>query len=397
VRYSEAVWVYYGNGDATFSQPVSAGVFYDSNSLSITAAAFHAGGRSDLIALSNSGDGAFANPVASLLALLPSSSGRTFGQPRYFLGGEAIDSIQLADFNHDGKLDLFASNGSWWYTALEGANTFAVLLNQPVLVKGTLTSSPQPSLAGKPYTVTATLSPFRSQLDTITGNVNFSLDGSPIASASLSSNIAIQTISTNLTGGDHQITATWAGDENFAPVSVSTVQHIMDYTLTADSSVSIQTGHQGSIAIHIKSINGFADALDLSCGNLPSYATCTFTNSGPSLSSGQVIDAQITIGTTAGATAQNRISTGYMPISLAFALPGLVLLLRRRIRTGLLLVIACLILTAAEGCGGGGSGGGSGTQTQPSTPPGTYNISIIANGKSTQLQHVANVAVTVTP
>src|SRR5664279_6429432 len=75
------------------------------------------------------------------------------------------------------------------------------------------------------------------------------------------------------------------------------VQHIMDYTLTADSSVSIQTGHTGSIGIHLKSIDGFADTLSLSCGNLPVYATCTFTNSGPSLSSGQTIDAQITIGT----------------------------------------------------------------------------------------------------
>lgn len=395
VRYSHAVWVYYGNGDATFSQPVSAGIFYDSLNLSVTAAALHPGGPTDLIALSNSGDGAFADPVASLLALIPSSSGRTFGKPRYFLGGEAIDSIQLADFNHDGKLDLFASNGSTWLTASEGANTFAVLLNRPVLVNGTLTTSPQYSLAGKPYTVTATLAPFRSQIETIAGNVSFTLDGTPIAPPSLNSNVATQTISTNLTGGDHQITATWAGDENFAPVSLSAVQHIMDYTLIADSSVSIQTGHTGSVGIHLKSIDGFADTLALSCGNLPAYATCTFANSGPSLSSGQTIDAQITIGTAAAAFAQNRIATGYMPISLAFALPGLVLMIRRRIRSGMLLVIASLVLTAAEGCGGGGGGGG--TQTRQSTPPGTYSINIVANSKDTQLQRTANVALTITP
>jgi hypothetical protein len=401
VRYSQAVWVYYGNGDATFSPAVSAGVFYDSPPLSITAAAFHSGGPSELMALSNSGVGAFADPNASLLALLPSSSRGTFGQPRYFLGGEAIDSIQLADFNHDGKLDLFASNGSWWITASEGANSFAVLLNRPDIVKGTLTTSPQPSPAGTPYTVTATLFPFRSQLQTITGTLSFTLDGTPIAPASLTNNVAIQAVSTSLTGGDHQITATWAGDENFAPVSVSAVQHIMDYTLTADSIVSIRTGHQGSIAIHINSINGFADTLGLSCGNLPSYATCTFTNSAPSLSSGQTIDAQITIGTSPGATAQNRTATGYLPMSLAFVLPGLVLVLRRRIRVGLLLVIACLVLTAAEGCGGGGGGGnggsGGGTPPPPSTTPGTYNISVIATSKSTQLQHTASVALTITP
>ncbi len=187
-------------------------------------------------------------------------------------------------------------------------------------MKGTLTTSPQPSLAGTPYTVTATLFPFRSQLQTITGTLSFTVDGVPFAPASLANNVATQTVSASLTGGDHQITATWAGDDNFAPVSVSAVQHIMDYTLTADSSVSIRTGHQGSIAIHINSINGFADTLGLSCGNLPVYATCTFTNSAPGISSGQTIDAQITIATSAGATAQNRVATGYLPMSLAFVL-----------------------------------------------------------------------------
>lgn len=384
-RLSIGVSVYYGNGDSTFSPPVFAGIFYDSPPLNLTAAALAPGGASDLMAF---GAWAFGDAQSSSLAVLPSHSGRTFGKPLYFLGGTAIDSIQVADFNHDGKLDLFASNGA--------SNSFVVLLNRPAVVKGTLSTSPQPSLTGKPYTVTATLSPFRSQLGTIAGNVSFTLDGTAIAPASLNSNVALQTISTSLTGGDHQITATWAGDENFAPVSVSAVQHIMDYTLTSDTSVSIQTGHQGSITIHINSINGFVDTLGLSCGNLPTYATCTFTNSGPSISSGQTIDAQITIGTTTGTTAQNRVATGYMPMSLAFVLPGLVLVLRRRTRIGLLLVIACLVLTAAEGCGSGGGGGGGGTQTQLSTPPGKYNINIVANSKNTQLQRTGNVAVTVT-
>jgi len=30
-QYASAVWVYYGNGDQTFSQPVSAGQFLDNN------------------------------------------------------------------------------------------------------------------------------------------------------------------------------------------------------------------------------------------------------------------------------------------------------------------------------------------------------------------------------
>ncbi len=385
VRYSYGVSVYYGNGDSTFSQPVSAGFFYDSPPLNLTATALDPGRPSDLAVVGWNG---VSGGQASLLGVLPSHPGRTFGNSLYFFGGAETDSIQFADFDHDGKLDLLASNGA--------SNSFVVLLNRPAIVKETLTTSPQPSLAGKPYTVTATLSPFRSQLETMAGNVSFTVDGTPIAPASLNSNVATQTISTNLTGGDHQITATWAGDDNFAGVSVSTVQHVMDYTLTADSSVSIQTGHTGSIGIHLKSINGFADTLALSCGNLPTYATCTFTNSGPSISSGQTIDAQVTIATAAGTAAQNRIATGNTPMFLALALPGLALVLRRRIRAGLLVVIACLVLTAAQGCGSSGKGGGGSTSTQ-GTPPGTYTISIVANSKTTQLQHTASVTLTVTP
>ena len=392
--YTSGVWVYYGKGDATFSEPVSAGIFYDSPATTLTSATFGPGSISDLMIF---GGGDIAGPENSLLAVLPANAGRTFAKPLYLAGGTAIDSLQATDFDHDGRLDLFASNAS--------SNSFVVLINRPIVVTGALTTNPQPSLAGKSYTVTATLVPYGSQLGTINGNVSFTLDGTTIPPANLSSNIATQTVSTNLTGGDHQITAAWAGDENFAPVTFSTVQHIMDYTLTADASVSIQTGHSGSIGIHLKSIDGFADTLALQCANLPTYATCTFTNSGPNLSSGQSIDAQVTIGTTTATTAQNRVATSYAPMTLAFALPGFFLLLRRRSRIGLL-VIACVIFTAAQGCGGGsggrsgsggGSGGGGGTQTPQSTAPGTYNISIVALSKTTQLQRTATVAVTVTP
>ena len=398
-RASTGVWVYYGNGDSTFSQPVSAGFFYDISGLKLIAGALDPGGPSDLM---SSTEGLRGNALASWLNVIPSHPGRTFGKALYLSGGTTIDSLQAADFDHDGKLDLLASNGA--------SNSFVALLNQPALkhpttVEGTLITSPQPSLAGEPYTATATLSPTPSQAGTIAGTVSFILDGTPIAAATLSSNVATQTISTNLTGGDHQITATWAGDANFASVSVSTVQHIMDYTLTADSGVGIQTGHTGSIVIHLVSIDGFADTLALSCGNLPLYATCTFTNSRPSLSSGQTIDAQITFGTVRCRNCPKPRYDRLHADGSRFCAAGIFAAARRRIANSLLLVIACVVLTAAQGCGGGGgrgngsgggSGGGTGNPTQVSTPPGTYKITITANSKNTRLQHTANVAVTVT-
>jgi len=253
-------------------------------------------------------------------------------------------------------------------------------------------------LAGQPYDVTATLVSYQSQLSAISGALNFSVDGTTIGSPNLNSNRAKQTVSTNLTGGDHQITAAWPGDNTFAPVSVTVVQKIMDFTLTADSSVNVQTGHTGAVGLHLKSIGGFGHTLTVCCADLPVYATCTFSNASSNLSSGQTIDTQITIGTT-GTTTQAQLATRYAPL-FAILPAGLLLLLRRRLSSVILVVFASMTLVAASGCGGGGSGGsgngGGGTQSPPSTAVGTYHFTITALAKNTQLQRTATVTLNVT-
>src|ERR1700704_4574455 len=107
-------------------------------------------GQSDLIL---AGDTVFP-PVASPLTVITSLPGHSFRPPMYLMGGEQIDSIHLADFNHDGKLDLLVSNAADAAGISQNTNSFAVLLNQGSLAKGSLTSSPQTSFAGNSYTVT---------------------------------------------------------------------------------------------------------------------------------------------------------------------------------------------------------------------------------------------------
>jgi FG-GAP-like repeat len=412
VLYGSAVWVYYSNGDGTFSQPLLAGQFLDQHNsyLYLAAGVLTDSGQSDLILASDT----FFAPIASPLTVITSLPGHSFRSPMYLMGGEQIDSIHLADFNHDGKLDLMVSNGADALGVSQNTNSFAVLLNQGSLAKGTLTTSPQTSFGGNSYTVTLTLASPTSQTNPLGGNVNFKLDGVSIASVLMANNIATQTISTNLTAANHTLSASWAGDSVYWPLTVSAVHAVTDFTLTSASAVTIQTEHHSPIAIHLASLNGFADTLTLSCENLPAYASCTFANGTIPLSANQSIDSQVVIDTDSVLGYQGHLDglfrRSYAPV-LALLMPGCILLLvRPRIRPGILALIVGVVLLTSVGCGGGGSksgnggsGGTGGSTTNPPpvipphTSPGTYTVNVVARGANSQVMHTAVVTLTVTP
>src|SRR4051794_36359843 len=157
----------------------------------------------------------------------------------------------MADFNHDGKLDLMLSNGADMVGNASSTNSFAVLLNQGSLAKGTLTTSPQTSFGGNSYAVTLTLTSPTSQTNPLGGNLKFKVDGVSIASVLMANNIASQTISTKLTAANHTLSASWAGDSVYWPLTVNAVHAITDFSLTSDSAVRIQTEHHSPIAIHL--------------------------------------------------------------------------------------------------------------------------------------------------
>jgi hypothetical protein len=77
-QYASAVWVYYGNGDGTFSQPISAGQFLDNDYFHLAAGVLTESGRSDLVLAGNT----FFAPVASPLTIVTSLAGRSFAFAR---------------------------------------------------------------------------------------------------------------------------------------------------------------------------------------------------------------------------------------------------------------------------------------------------------------------------
>jgi hypothetical protein len=110
-----AVFVYYGNGDGTFSAPVTAGIFVHHYSM-ITASDLNGDGRSDLILRAD--DVPYDNPSLSILHAGP---GRTLTSEVNYTAGTGLTEIAALDVNRDGLPDLLVSNG--------GASSVTVLLN----------------------------------------------------------------------------------------------------------------------------------------------------------------------------------------------------------------------------------------------------------------------------
>ena len=101
----------------------------------------------------------------------------------------------------------------------------------PLATTTVLTSSQNPSAAGQPVTLTATVTP-----SSATGTVNFFDGSTTVGSATLVSGVASFTTS-SLTAGQHSLTATYAGGASYQTSSSSTVTQ----TVTAAATTTALT------------------------------------------------------------------------------------------------------------------------------------------------------------
>lgn len=212
--------------------------------------------------------------------------------------------------------------------------------------------------------------------------------------------------------GNHSISATYSGDANYAPESMTS-------NLSVLGPVSLQTpgiflyapGQNGSSTLTITPNGGFTGPVALACTPDPkaSESTCSFTSGTNSAAT-----LQVNIGTGATTVTFNVTTTASHPIAkldvapfgtaATVAMAGAIALLlpvRKRYRNLSLCVIAITIVLGLGACGGGGSSGGStsgggNSNIDPGTPLGTYSFGITATTGSGANQIVLSTPLSVT-
>ena len=226
-----AVYVFYGNGDGTFSSPLIAGGFnelYDT----VYSADLNKDGRSDLILQTTGTRAEFPGTSVGVVTSLP---GRLFGpETIYTAGGPNATGTFVADVNQDGYPDLLVADSSFYESGYSTAagNSVTELLNlgpqtNPNLLASStsLVASSQSFVAGTSIDFTATVSAASSNGSTPSGSVRFADQTGVATTAPLVSSgnaSATATFTTSMIGvGADTMSATYSGDSTFAPSSAT--------------------------------------------------------------------------------------------------------------------------------------------------------------------------------
>jgi len=426
------------NGSTTVGQAT-----LDANGNAVITTSTLAAGSYDLLA-TYSGDGAFlpvnapyqaltiVNPATSsttlttsaviippggpltLTATVPTSSGTSVpsGTIRFLDGTSLMGTSAL---NASGTATYTATslaNGSHSLTAVysgdavyAASTSAAIAVNVTTLPTAlTLTSSAATATVGTALAFTATASATGA---TPGGTITF-LDGTATLGTGALNNSGVATFTTNsLTVGVHSITAQYAANGIFlASVSAAktiTITAAPDFSVSpSPASLTVKSGGSGTATFTVTPVNGYGGTLQLSCSNLPVYATCSFAPASLTFTSATQT-AQTSVLTISAAQHSLQMqptmpqSNARGGISMAAILwPALLLCAlaasrKRRSAVGIrrLLSVVLLLSAAASTVILGGCGGKSASDT----PVGSYTLNVTVSDGTTS--HTVNYQVTV--
>lgn len=268
-----------GNGDGTFRavqiQPIPGGDIIVTAGLA--ASDIDGDGKTDVVVTS------FSPSISGIYPGNGDGTVQTAGtgsiSPPQNFNLEVYGATTVADFNGDGKMDVFAGNSI--LLNLEGRVT------TPTLVASTtvLVAAPTNLTVGQNVTLAATIT---GTAGVATGTVTFTdslnggaattlgtgtLDGSGIATFS----------TTGLSVGSHSITASYGGNTSYLAsastvVTVVATAAIMDFTLAlSPTSGSVNSGSTTTTAVSVTPVNGFNQSVSFTCSGLPTGVTCGFS------------------------------------------------------------------------------------------------------------------------
>jgi hypothetical protein len=267
-----------------------------------------------------------------------------------------------------------------------------------VLPAGTTTTF---ALSNQNLTLTATVAPATSGVPT--GTVSFFEGQTVVGTGTLSNGVASYT-ATSFPTGNVVLSAQYGGDANFTQSTSPSISVLS----VAPTSTSLTVSQAGSVTdtVNLSSAPGYSGTTQLSCSNLPQFATCTFVPSFFLFAAGSNSgSATLTIQT--GASAQGALrpllpgssKDKFAILATVIWLPGLLAtaITGRGRKTGTrmdrlsLLLVLCCMTAGLTACSGPSSGSSGGTGL---TPAGTYAMQVVATGP-TGLSQTTNVNLTV--
>lgn len=271
---SNNVSVLLGNGAGSFGTAKN----YATNALPLRVAVgdVNGDGKSDIVVTSYS---------TSVDSILLGAGDGTFAQAINLPIGSSAYAVALADVSGDGRLDFITATGS---------NNVTVILNGSYLQQGpaytltaatttTLMTSVSPAVIGQSVTFTATVSVGNVGTPTPTGTVTFS-DGNTVLGTGTLDNSGKATLTTsNLSVGNHSITASYGGDANSKSSQSSALTQVIEkITTTVSIGSSVPTSYFG------QSVTFTATLAVVSPGTGTPTGTVTFRDGNTVLATGTV-------------------------------------------------------------------------------------------------------------
>lgn len=348
---------------------------------------------------------------------------RNDGKGHLLVADSASNTIRRVDLSTD-AITIVAGNGTRGFSGDGGSPTDA-MLNAPIAaavdangntyiadgsndrvrrvvlkqisLTGSLTASSTTVPTGTSVDLTATFTGLTFGISPALGTVTFYDGESALTTPSLTFTGSGNTLTVILTDsglalGMHSITAQFAGDANYAPVTTNALTITVaapvppSFTIAATpGSLTVAQGASGTAVFTLTPAGGFNQAVTFSCGTpLPTGVTCSFSPATITPSGSAAVTSTLTLTTTGTSTA--ALHAPVAPGATRWWLSGggvslaclLLVGLPRRRASWLAIAFGALFLGVGLGCGSGSGSSGGGSNPN-ATPVGTYSISLSAS------------------